>query len=156
LIERVLTGAAEEFLRDRDQIIKHNRTKPLLECGSFTSALIGALKEFGRTHAYNSPAVLGIELQGSRVITGLMDLMWKAITKRESFSDLGSRRPLPQHAYVYSKISSSYRWHFERESGGTGLPIRYREAQLLTDMISGMTDRFAVELHAELKVATNG
>ena len=152
----MLTGAAEEFLRDTDHILTYKRTKPLVECGNFTSELTGSLKEFARTHAYNSPSVLEIELQGAQVIVGLMDLMWKAITNRGSFSELGSRRPLPQDAYVYSKMSSSYRWHFERESAGTDLPIRYREAQLLTDMISGMTDRFAVDLYAELRAATNG
>lgn len=30
------------------------------------------------------------------------------------------------------------------------LPIRYKEMQLLTDMISGMTDRFCIDLHDDL------
>ena len=156
LVERVLTGAAEEFLRDRQAILQYGRTKPLLECGGFASELIDALKEFARTHAYNSPNVLQLELQGARVIEGLMNLMWEAITGREDFLNLSSRRHSPQAAYVYSKISGSYRWHFEHDSKDSKLPIRYREMQLLTDMISGMTDRFAVDLYAQLKAATDG
>lgn len=156
LIERVLTGAADEFLRDRASILDYKRTKPLLECDSFASDVTAALKEFARTHAYNSPDVLRVELQGARVISGLMDLMWDAITSRGTFTKLDSRRTSPQAAFVYSKISDSYRWHFEQVSGASGLPIRYREMQLLTDMISGMTDRFAVELYAELSTATHG
>ena len=156
LVERVLTGAADEFLRDKTAIANHTRSKPLLECGTFESELIAALKEFAKTHAYNSPSVLQIELQGARVIDGLMNLMWDAISDRESFSDLRSRRRAPQAAYIYSRISGSYRWHFENASEHSGLPIRYREMQLLTDMISGMTDRFAVELHTELDAAVNG
>ena len=31
------------------------------------------------------------------------------------------------------------------------LPIVYKEMQLLTDMISGMTDRFCIELHDDFK-----
>jgi dGTPase len=81
--------------------------------------------------------------------------MWDAIYGRKEYTELGSKRLLPQNAYVYSKISSSYRWHFEN-SAGSQLPIRYREMQLLTDMISGMTDRFAVELYSELKAAMHG
>ncbi|GEP54905.1 deoxyguanosinetriphosphate triphosphohydrolase [Reyranella soli] len=156
LVERVLTGAAEEFLKDREAIFSYQRTAPLLECRSFASEVTAALKEFARTHAYNSPDVLRVELQGARVISGLMDLMWDAIASREVFAKLNSRRTSPQAAFVYSKISDSYRWHFEQASGASGLPIRYREMQLLTDMISGMTDRFAVELHAELTSATHG
>lgn len=155
LVERVLSGAAEEFLRDKASIFSHKRTLPLLECTTFTSDLIGALKEFARTHAYNSPAVLQLELQGARVIGDLMDLMWGAITSRENFVNLGSRRTSPQAAFIYSKISGSYRWHFEQFKDSK-LPIRYREMQLLTDMISGMTDGFAVELHRELKAAVGG
>lgn len=71
LVERVLTGAADEFLRDRDSILNYERTAPLLECKSFASDVTAALKEFARTHAYNSPDVLRIELQGARVISGL-------------------------------------------------------------------------------------
>ena len=31
------------------------------------------------------------------------------------------------------------------------MPTRYKEAQLLTDMLSGMTDNFAIDLLGELK-----
>ena len=31
------------------------------------------------------------------------------------------------------------------------MPTRYKECQLLTDMISGMTDKYAIELLAELR-----
>lgn len=155
LVERILTGAADEYLRDRESIIAFSRSAPLLECTTFASELTAALKEFAKTHAYNSPSVLQIELQGARVIDGLMNLMWDAITNRSKIAELGSRRNTPQAAYIYSKISASYRWHFE-QSPPNELPIRYREMQLLTDMISGMTDRFAVELYAELKAATDG
>ena len=156
LVERVLTGAGDEFLRERASILDCTRTTPLLDCGTFASELTEALKGFARTHAYNSLGVLRIELRGARVIEGLMTLMWEAITEREDCSRLNSRRLSPKAAYVYSKISDSYRWHFERGSAASGLPIRYREMQLLTDMISGMTDRFAVELYAELQDAIRG
>jgi dGTPase len=150
LIERLLTGAARAFALAKDEIFSHERTAPLLDDGSFESRLCEALKSFAREHAYQSPEVLKIELQGALVIERLMDAMWNAITNRNSFEDRKSRRESPQAAFVYSKISESYRWQFENNADGHGLPTRYCEAQLLTDMISGMTDGFAVQLDSEL------
>jgi dGTPase len=99
---------------------------------------------------------LELELHGSNVIHHLMDHMWSAISRRKSFDKLGSRRTDPKDAYVYSTISDSYRWHFENDQNPNGLPIRYRELKLLTDMISGMTDRFAVEHCEKISRAVNG
>lgn len=154
LVEAVLTGAASEFLRDKAAILDYSRDKPLLECGTFASNLASALKEYARKHAYNSPGVLRLELRGAEVIAGLMDFMWDAITSRKEYNEPGSRRGSPKAAYVYSRISDSYRWYFEN-AGSEDLPIRYREMQLLTDMISGMTDGFAVDLYSDFRAATN-
>ena len=79
-----------------------------------------------------------------------MDAMWDAIIDREDFGDGGSRRRTPRSSYVYSLISDSYRWHFERKDESP-LPIRYKEMQLLTDMISGMTDGYAVDLCKKIR-----
>lgn len=150
LIEKLMTGAATAFIASRDEIFGHTRTKPLLDDGSFESDLCESLKDFAREHAYKSPEVLRIELQGAQVLNRLMDQMWQAITERSSFESRKSRRTSPAAAYVYSRISDSYRWQFENNADGHKLPTRYCEALLLTDMISGMTDGFAVQLDAEL------
>ncbi|MBT6137288.1 MAG: dNTP triphosphohydrolase, partial [Rhodospirillaceae bacterium] len=136
LVEKVISGAAEEFIKDHKRIFEFSRRRALLDCSSFESELVDALKDFARTHAYNSPQVLEIELKGAQIIDGLMTDMWNAISSRDKFEDLSSRRRQPKAAYVYSKISGSYRWQFERNLGGSKLPVRYRELQLLSDMIS--------------------
>ncbi len=74
---------------------------------------------------------------------------WNAISDRKKLEDPASRRRSPRSSYVYSLISDSYRWHFENPVN-TSLPMRYREMQLLTDMISGMTDGFAVDLYSRI------
>lgn len=155
LVEAVLTGAADEFVRDRSNIFNYSRPNALLKCGTFSSDLTEAMKDFAKTHAYNSSGVLRNELQGTLVIQRLMDRMWSAITKRTKVIKPSSKRVSAVDAYVYSRISSSYRWIFENASDNSRENIRYREAQLLTDMISGMTDRFAVELDAEIRAAEN-
>lgn len=83
-----------------------------------------------------------------------MNYLWTGITERETLADVSSSRGNPFASYVYSRISKNYRRIFEdkivRYHPDEKLPIRYRELQLLTDMISGMTDQFCVDLHRDL------
>lgn len=111
--------------------------------------LLAALKACNWQHAYRHKSVLRVELTGLRVIHGLMDAFWYAITRREDRDDPASPRSTPLAGYIYQRISENYRRVFE--SPGNPMPIRYREAQLLTDMISGMTDSFAVSLFEEFR-----
>jgi dGTPase len=48
-------------------------------------------------------------------------------------------------------ISDNYRSELEEGAYDTSLPHRYREVQLLTDMISGMTDGFVMDLFRDLE-----
>lgn len=149
-VERLISGAAITYLQDRDAILNYARSTPLLECDSEESKLCSAFKKFARVHAYQSPYVLELEYRGSLVIQRLMDDMWMAITDRKTVTDPSSRRVKPKSAYVYSLISDSYRWHFENIAD-SGLTLRYRELQLLSDMISGMTDGYAIDLHERIR-----
>ncbi len=78
-----------------------------------------------------------------------MDFLWEAIGQRKEPENLGSCRLTPFAAYAYNRISENYRRIFENDSNP--LPVRYKELQLLTDMVSGMTDSFALSLYDELK-----
>ncbi len=119
-----------------------------LICDSRSAKVCEILKDFSLRHAFKHRSVLKVELKGHSVLTGLMDLFWEAITNRESDKDVTSDRKTPFTKYAYSRISENYRRVFESE---TAMPIRYKEAQLLTDMISGMTDSYALTLFEELK-----
>jgi len=76
-------------------------------------------------------------------------MIWDSITLRKDFNDVSSDRTTPFAAYVYNRISENYRRVFE--SIDNKMPIRYKEAQLLTDMISGMTDTYAMTFYKEIK-----
>lgn len=152
LVERLVAGAAKTYIDDRGAILDYSRTSSLLDCDSDESKLCSALKEFARVHAYCSPAVLELEYRGALVIGQLMDDLWLGISERRDFSDPGSRRTTPKASFVYSLISDSYRWHFER-CEAPGLTLRYRELQLLSDMISGMTDGYAMDLFKKIQDA---
>jgi dGTPase len=156
LIDFLVRGATASFLEDQKAIRALTREAPLLESGTEASDLYKALKEFARAHAYVSQPVLRSELEGAVALDKIMTCFWRAITDRESFSEMGSRRRTPQSAYAYALISESYKWAFEHSAPSTSLPIRYLEMQLLTDMMSGMTDSFAMEMAAKLKPVIDG
>lgn len=133
---------------------------------SDAKALCKALKDFDKTRGYRHRTVLELELKGSNYIQGLMDMLWVGIhghkTKREQEDEQKSKivdsaftsrneflSNTPFGRYVYGRISENYRRIFE--DPGNTLPTLYKEAQLLSDAISGMTDSYLIRLHDELK-----
>lgn len=154
---RAITGlmraVAETFLQHRAAIESGEFDRDLLSTSN-AARLLDTLKQFNYRHAYRHKSVLRIELTGFRVIHGLMDIFWQGITDRCDPADPASARRSPYSSYVYGLISENYRRVFE--SPRNDMPMRYREAQLLTDMISGMTDSYAVSLWEELRELRDG
>lgn len=135
--------------------------------GKFDGDLIGSstaklackgLKDFSFKHAFVHRSVLAIELQGYNVIQSLMDMMWDAIAARGDPLVVVGRDSEANvfQRYVYNRLSENYRRIFEDRNNH--LPLNYKRSQLLADMISGMTDSYAVSLQQELKglCSTNG
>ena len=116
---------------------------------SASGKLCGLLKKFDNIHAYRHRSVLEVELTGYNTIRQLMDFFWLAISDRKDPNDISSARKTPFASYIYSRISENYRRVFESQKNN--MPARYKELQLMTDMISGMTDSFAVSLLEDLK-----
>lgn len=129
-----------------------------ISAGTFDSALIkkstcaplcAALKDFAFTHAYSSAPVKEIELRGDNLIHGLMDYFWRAICEHASSGEV---EKTPFGEFVFSHISKNYVRCFEdsvagSQSSGSLADVRYHELLLMTDMISGMTETFAVDLY---------
>ncbi len=135
--------------KDQENKIMAGNLKSGLLAVSRSSNLCELLKKFDKEHAYVHRSVLEVELTGYNTIRGLMDFLWEAIGQRKEPENLGSCRLTPFAAYAYNRISENYRRIFENDSNP--LPVRYKELQLLTDMVSGMTDSFALSLYDELK-----
>jgi dGTPase len=144
----MVPAVTDTFATSMDALMQGSFEGDLID-NSAAAALRKALKAFGSRHAYRHESVRKIELLGHNAIHGLMDLFWPAITERKDPSDLGSERKTPFGSYVYSRISENYRRVFQDPKNE--MPTRYKEAQLLTDMLSGMTDKFALDLLPELK-----
>ncbi|WP_313485478.1 dGTP triphosphohydrolase [Pseudescherichia sp.] len=157
----LVNSVVESFTQRIDELMSHACSMTDLINESRAKALCEALKDFDRTRGYRHPSVLKLELEGSNYIQSLMDMLWVGIhghkTKRErkeeERSALGSRNEYlsdtPFGRYAYGRISENYRRIFEDEKNR--LPVLYKEAQLLSDAISGMTDNYLIRLHDELK-----
>lgn len=146
-IAAMIPAVYDAFIENRATIETGGLADDLLAV-SRAKRLRDTLKTFDAVHAYRHKSVLALEAQGFQTIHRLMELLWMAITTRESEERLDSPRSTPFARYVYQCISENYRRIFEDPANT--MPPRYREAQLLTDMISGMTDSFAVSLCEEL------
>jgi dGTPase len=154
-IHVMVSAVIESFERNYDAIMNGTFEHDLLT-QSKAAELCAELKKFDSEYGYRSRGVLEIELEGFNAIHALLDLMWRGITEREEFSDPASKRRTPFSRYVYGRMSENYRRVFEGKipaarCPGPSLPIRYRELLLLMDMVSGMTDSFALSFHRELE-----
>ncbi len=148
-ISELVKAATKAFLHEanRDSFLSGTQTQSLMAL-SEGEPLRKALKEFAFKHAYTNRAVLELELEGYNVIRNLMDIFWQAITDIDDPTAPTSRRRHPFTRYVYGRISENYRRVYE---SSTNQPVtRYEECILLTDMISGMTDSFAIDLYKDL------
>lgn len=125
---------------------KNEQPKDLLPL-SEGNELCEALKSFDKKWGYKNNSVLKLELRGYNYITRLMDMLWIGIHGRLNENDTKESKSFFGE-YVYGRISENYRRVFEDKDNG--LPDWYKEAQLLTDAISGMTDSYLISLHDEL------
>ena len=149
-IGAMVKAATDTFVKYERDFMVGKVDIPLLK-RSPAESLRKTLKDFSFKHAYTHRTVLEIELKGYNVMRGLMDFLWAAIVDREDVAKPESKRQQPFTRFVYGRISENYRRVFENPSEiDLKLPLRYRECLLLTDMISGMTDSYAVNLYEEL------
>lgn len=156
-MQRFRVHAISELVKAATKAFLHDANHELFLSGTQTQSLMAlsdgeplrkALKEFALKHAYTNRAVLELELEGYNVIRNLMDIFWQAITDIDEPTVPTSRRRHPFTRYVYGRISENYRRVYESSTNQT--VTRYEECILLTDMISGMTDSFAIDLYKDL------
>lgn len=151
-IEALVTHASEQFIQNLQPIFNFHHQLPLMD----NSELCTALKKIAQQYAFNNPLVLRMETLGAAALDGLMCAFWSAISDRTKIDDIKSRRSA-RSSYIFSLISPNYVEQAcapdVQNSNANG--IRYRELRLLTDMISGMTDTYAMRLWRDLQAVPN-
>lgn len=148
-IEALVTHASEQFILSLSTIFDFSHQTPLMD----NSGLCSALKKIAKRYAFNNSLVLKTEALGAVALDGLMCAFWEAISHRKDANDLESRKGSARASYIFSLISPNYVQ--EACAPGTSSTeakgLRYRELRLLTDMVSGMTDTFAMRLWNEIQ-----
>ena len=138
---KMLRSCVDVFVDNYDNIMN----------GSFDSDLISRTKddskeiyktllEIAKERIYNNNDVIMLELVGSRVIDGLLNIFAPAILSEQCNnikSELGK---------YYSIISPNFRFVIENYSDKD----LYSKLQLASDFICGMTDSFALDLYQKL------
>jgi dGTPase len=148
LIQALIDHASITFVKSATAIFSYNHERALMD----DSSLCDALKEVAQQNAFRHPTVLRTEALGAAAIDGLMTALWDAISDRKDEDDLRSMRRGTRARYVFSLISSNYVEQAVASSAleGPASGRRYRELRLLTDMVSGMTDTFAMKLWKDI------
>lgn len=149
LIEALIKEASSAYVENRETINALIHDQPLMD----HSILCKALKLIAKQYAFSNSAVLRMEAFGAAAIDELMTFFWGAISDRENPDDIMSAPTSARGKYARSLISPNYVedavLSAKRlgEEGG----LRYRELRLLTDMVSGMTDTFAIKLWEKIQ-----
>ncbi|TKK28633.1 MULTISPECIES: dGTP triphosphohydrolase [unclassified Pseudomonas] len=145
-ITEMVGSVVDTFSEKVDCLLKGTQIYNGLISESKSKKLCKALKRFDFEYGFKHKSVLELELKGNTYITEVMDMLWVGVHGRLAQRQQSST---PFGKYAYSRISESYRRIFEDESND--LPVGYKEAQLLADAVSGMTDSYLIALHSELK-----
>lgn len=144
----LIKAVTEAFEKNLKSLLNTEKPEKELMALSEGSALCEALKKFDFKWGYKNKSVLKLELEGHNYIKSLMSMLWIGIHGRLN-KEKPEKSNTPFGEYVYGRISENYRRIFE--DGNNDLPEPYKEAQLLADAISGMTDSYLISLHNELK-----
>lgn len=153
LIDDLIGQASSEFKKNAAAIFSHHHEKALMD----NSMLCKELQSVAKQYAFGHSAVLRAEALGAIAVDGLMTAIWDAISDRDDQSDLKSKRRSARAKYIFSKISPNYIEQAVKSKKATEstADLRYRELRLLTDMVSGMTDTFAVRLWKDIRAISN-
>lgn len=166
LIHPLVQHAAQSFVEQLPEMEAGDLNRALLEDDSPCHAVVQALKQVGFKYVFNVDEVSTLMLQGYRILSGLLDFYrpllqlsmeeFKRLEKGKGWKDhlLESRlfQRLPRkHLKAYQLLRDSAE---ELGAGQLSEDIweAYCRCRLLQDMISGMTDQFALDEYQTLAV----
>lgn len=139
------------FEKFENEFVQGEEARSLLEL-SDANTLRDLLKKFSFRYGYTNKSVLALELEGYNVINSLMDMLWFGINKMTGLNSSQQKEAHPYARYAYGRISENYRRVADLAVQEGEAPLWYIKCQLLTDMLSGMTDSYAITLHKELSL----
>ena len=163
-IGRLVPHAAERFIENIEEIYHGSFNYALLEDHGAEYKLLNIFKTVGLEHIFNHESVENIELQGYRIISGLLDIYSPLLDMpTNDFLKLVKdkhHKNYPIETRLYHKLSSKHcvaykqavnKLNSNKAESFACMEFYYR-CRLLQDYISGMTDHFAYDEYRKLMV----
>lgn len=160
-VSRLVPHAVNRFIDHLPAVYHGEFNAALLEDGSPQSLLLDIFKKVAFSHVFNHPEVEQLELQGYRVISGLLDIYHPLLMlTRQEFNELVEKDYLkgyPIETRLFHKLSTRFRLAYcesverlDKHSAEYEVWEYYYRARLLQDYISGMTDLYAWDEYRRL------
>ena len=160
-LNKLVPYAASRFIDNLPQIFSGEFNHALLEDDSSFSQLLELYKHVAMRHVFSHPDVEQLELQGYRVISGLLEIYSPLLQLSvDEFSELVEKervRRIPIESRLYQKLSTRHRLAYveaisKLDRHATQWPIMeyYYRCRLIQDYISGMTDLYAWDEYRKL------
>lgn len=161
LIHPLVTHAATRFIDNIEGVFNGDFNQALLEDKSHLHAITQTLKNVALKYVFSHKEVERLELQGYRIISGLLDCYQPLLTLgREAFNAAltGAKGYLIESRLI-NKLSNKHKSTYlnavnalsESDPNRGALEFYYR-CRLIQDYISGMTDQFAFDEYRMLMV----
>lgn len=143
-INQLIQEASRVFLENEKTLLEGTFSHELLGLTKFKEQIANA-KSLANEKLYQSERKTKLEIAGTEVISGLLDIFSEVVIE------------LAKVGYERSKLTGKSK-RLARLMGGTLLPVSDNYSALLcvTDFISGMTDRYAVDLYRSLTGISTG
>ncbi|WP_306520951.1 dGTPase [Rheinheimera sp.] len=161
MIHPLVNHAAEQFIQHIDALYQGNFNRALLEDNSQYHAITQSFKKVAQQHVFNDREVEMLEIQGFKIISGLLDAMLPLLqlnaTQFTAVISPEGARALPLESRLARKLPNKHLVSYqqalaqldEQDSRYT-LDEFYYRCRLLQDWISGMTDHFAFDEYRAL------
>lgn len=160
-LNQLVPYAAQRFITHLPQIYSGEFNQALLEDESSFSQLLEMYKQVAIHHVFNHPEVEQLELQGYRVIKGLLDIYSPLLELSESqFSQLVRDERLSKHPIetrLFHKLSIKHKVAYieavaklEDSAADFSIWEYYYRSRLIQDYVSGMTDLYAWDEYRRL------
>lgn len=154
--------AVKRFVDNIEPIWQGSFNHSLLEDDGDENQLLNLFKKVARKHVFNHPEVEQLELQGYRVIKGLLDI-YKPLLQL-SYQDFNIlinedfHKDYPIETRLFHKLSGKHRKAYSVHMKNLKIEQRferllwerYYRARLLQDYVSGMTDLYAWDEYRRL------
>ncbi|HGM7536374.1 TPA: dGTPase, partial [Pseudomonas aeruginosa] len=159
MIHPLVQHAAQQFIDNLEAVHAGTLGRALMEDGSLPHAIVQTFKDVAMEWVFCHPEVETLELQGYRIIQGLLDFYAPLLRlPAEEFQALAEGRqaaaPHPQ-LLVRRLPSQQIKAYLEAMKGVAEDPLQrqwefYHRCRMLQDFVSGMTDQHAQDEYRAL------